>query len=154
MRLEAILCNHAEAVNNQLYLSGGGVNVCYFPPGAPPPYAVNLGLGLLITVPWLKTNQQHKVEVELLSEDGAQVQPQQVEGVPGDPVRFEMVFNVGRPAGLQPGDDQTVAGAANLPNLPMPAAGKYEFLVKMDGDEQVRLALRVSPAPGGQMSFG
>lgn len=39
MRVDAILCNHAEAVNNQLYLSGGGINVCYFPPGAPPPTA-------------------------------------------------------------------------------------------------------------------
>lgn len=155
MQVGAILCNHAEAVNNQLYLSGGGINICYFQPGSPPPYAVSVGVGLLVTVPWLRTNQQHRVEVQLWTEDGQEVRPPQTpDGAAGEPVKFEMVFNVGRPPGLQPGDDQIVVGAVNLPALPMPAAGKYEFVVNLDGTEQTRLALRVSPAPGGQMAFG
>lgn len=119
------------------------------------PYGINVGLGFLITVPLLRTNQQHKVEVQLLTEDGQPVRPPQPDGDDtAEPVQFEMVFNVGRPPGLQPGDDQLVAGAVNLPALPMPAAGKYEFVISLDGDPQTRLVFRVSPAPGGQMAFG
>jgi hypothetical protein len=152
VHVDAILCNHAEAVNNLLYVSGGGINACNFPPGAPPPYGINVGLGMLITVPWTQTNQQHKVQVQLHSEDGEEVALPTGAGST-EPLRLEIAFNVGRPPVIQPGDDQVVALATNLNALPLPAVGKYEFVISVDGSPERRLGLRLQPEPGGQLTF-
>jgi len=153
MLVDAILCNHAEAVNNLLYVAGGGINVSNFQPGAPPPYAISVGLGLLVTVPWLETNKQHQVQIKLIGEDGQDVVlPTRTGAV--EPLNLAMAFNVGRPAGIRPGDEQVVTLAANLVSLPIPAAGKYEFVIQLDGELVRRLPLRVQPAPGAQMTFG
>jgi Family of unknown function (DUF6941) len=153
MHIDAILCNHAEAVNNLLYISGGGIEISYVQPGSGPPYVCNVGLGLMVTVPWDQTNQQHVVEVELISEDG---QPIQVPVTPDrtQPLHARIAFNVGRPPGLTVGDEQHVAVAANLPALPMPALAKYEFIIRIDGHDERRLPYRVMSAPGTQLTTG
>ena len=152
MQIDAILCNHAEAVNNLLYIAGGGIEIAFAQPG-PPPYVCNLGIGIMVTVPWGQTNQQHVVDVELLSEDG---QPVQVPVSPeaAQPLHAQLAFNVGRPPGLTVGEDQHVCLAASLPGLPMPSLGKYEFIVRVDGHDERRLPYRVAPAPGTQMAAG
>lgn len=153
MELAIVLCNHAEAVNNLLYVSGGGINLAYAAPGTPPPYGVTVGVGLLVTVPWQQTNQQHKAEVTLVTEDG---EPVLIPVGPDakEPLNVVLAFNVGRPVHLSVGDDQTIALAANLVNLPFPALGKYEFLVNMDGNPERRIGFRVASLPGNQMLFG
>jgi hypothetical protein len=153
MQLDAILCNHAEAVNNLLYISGGGIDLVSIPPGINPPYPINLGIGVMVTVPWEQTNQQHEVDIELVSEDG---QPVQVPVSPDlmQPVRAKLTFNVGRPGGISIGDDQHVCLAANMPGVPMPALGKYEFILRIDGHDERRLAYRVKPTVGTQMTVG
>ena len=150
MQIDAMLCNHAEAVNNLLYLAGGGVEIAFAQPGAAPPYLCNLAIGIVATVPWGQTNQQHVVEIVLLTEDG---QPVQVPTGPDThaPLEARLAFNVGRPAGLTVGDDQHVALAANLAALPMPSLGKYEFVIRVDGHDEQRLAYRVMLAQGAQM---
>lgn len=153
MQLDAILCNHAEAVNNLLYIAGGGVEMAYVSPGINPPYQVNLGIGIMVTVPWQQTNQQHKVDIELLTEDGEPVRTQ-IGPDAVAPVQGQLVFNIGRPPGLIVGDDQHVCLAANLPGLPIPAFGKYEFVIRIDGNDERRLAYRVLPSIGTQMSIG
>jgi hypothetical protein len=152
MDVDAMLCNHAEAVNNQLYISGGGIEIGFVPPGAAPPYVVNVGIGILLTVPWGGTNQQHQLEVELLTEDG---QPVQIQTGPEthENLKVQMAFNVGRPAGVTVGDDQHVCLAANLPGLPLPAFSKYEFVIRIDGHDERRLAYRLVPMQGAQ-AFG
>ncbi len=152
MQLDVTLCNHAEAVNNLLYVAGGGVNVMHVPPGAPPPYGVTVGIGMLITVPWLKTNQQHKIEITLVGEDGQPVQLPVRQGSSG-PLSAVLAFNVGRPADLPVGDDQIIALATNLVNLPIPAMGKYEFALSVNGNPERRLSFRLKQMPGGQMAF-
>jgi hypothetical protein len=153
MQIDAILCNHAEAVNNLLYIAGGGVEIGFVPPGTNPPYVLNLGIGIMVTVPWGKTNQQHEVQVELLSEDG---QPVQLPVGPGltRTLNVKLAFNIGRPPGLTVGDDQHVCLAANLPGLPLPALGKYEFIVRIDGHDERRLAYRTLPMQGTQITAG
>ena len=153
MRVDAMLCNHAEAVNNLLYVSGGGVNVSSFPMGMPQPYPVAVALAIQITVPWMQTNQQHKVNVEIVGEDGESIKITNPAGVE-EPFTLEMAFNVGRPAGLQPGDEQSIALAANLASIPLPAAGKYEFVINVDGNPERRLPLRLQPVQGGQLNYG
>jgi hypothetical protein len=153
MQIDAILCNHAEAVNNLLYISGGGIGAAQVPPGSSPPYGVSLGIGIMVTVPWNLTNQQHQVEIELVTEDG---QPVFVPTGPDtkQPVQVQLAFNVGRPANMTVGDVQHVSLAANMPGLPVPALGKYEFIVRIDGNDERRLPYRVQPMPGTQFVLG
>lgn len=153
MQIDAILCNHAEAVNNLLYIAGGGIEIAFVPPGSAPPYVCNMGIGIMVTVPWGQTNQQHMVEVELISEDGHPVEVPVAPDVT-QPLHARLAFNVGRPAGLTVGDDQHVSLAANLPSLPMPSLGKYEFIVRIDGHDERRLPYRVMPTPGAQITAG
>lgn len=153
MKLDAILCNHAEAVNNLLYVAGGGVNAANVPPGSNPPYAVVMGIGLIVTVPWGSTNQQHTVEIALLTEDGEPVRvptgPDTVE-----PIQMTLAFNVGRGPNLTPGDDQNICLATNFGGLPLPAFGKYVFGIRLDGSPERDLPFRLLPMPGAQMAFG
>jgi hypothetical protein len=153
MQLDAILGNHVEAVNNLLYIAGGGVDTAVIPPGMNPPYPIGLGIGVMVTVPWQQTNQQHQVEIDLMDADGepvtVQVSPDQTA-----PVQARLIFNVGRPPGLAVGDEQHVCLAANMPVLPMPKLGRYEFVIRLDGSDERRLAYRVISSPGTQMVMG
>src|SRR5690242_1045995 len=150
MQIDAILCNHAEAVNNLLYISGGGISGTRVPPGSHPPYVVNLGIGIMVTVPWNLSNQQHEAEIQLVAGDG---QPVLVPTAPGSaqPVHLRLAFNVGRPPTMTIGDDQQVCLAANMPGLPLDALGKYEFIVRTDAHNERRLPFRVQPMVGTQM---
>ena len=153
MQIDAILCNHAEAVNNLLYISGGGISATLVPPGTNPPYIVNLGIGIIVTVPWNLTDQQYEVEIQLVTEDG---QPVLVPLSPGStqPVQIRLAFYVGRPPTITIGDDQQVCLAANMPGLPFAALGKYEFIVRIDGNNERRLPFRVQPMIGTQVVLG
>jgi hypothetical protein len=153
MQIDAVLCNHAEAVNNLLYISGGGISGTLMPPGTSPPYIVNIGIGIVVSVPWNLSNQQHEVEIQLVTEDG---QPVLVPLAPGSdqPVQIRLAFNVGRPPTITIGDDQQVCLAANMPGLPFAALGKYEFIVRTDGNNERRLPFRVQPMTGTQMLLG
>ena len=153
MQLYAILCNHAEAVNNLLYISGGGIGGMVVPLGANPPFFVNLGIGIMVTVPWNLSNQQHEVEIQLVTEDG---QPVLIPSAAGstEPVHARLAFNAGRPPTMTIGDDQHVCLTANMPGMPFPVLGKYEFIVRVDGDIERRLAFRVQPVVGTQVVYG
>lgn len=153
MQIDAILCNHAEAVNNLLYISGGGIGGTPVPPGTNSPYFVNVGIGIVVTVPWSLSNQQHEVEIQLVTEDG---QPVLVQSEPDStqPVYMRLAFNVGRPPTMTIGDDQQVCLAANMPGLPFAALGKYEFIVRVDRNNERRLPFRLQPMVGAQIMPG
>jgi hypothetical protein len=152
MQIDAILCNHAEAINNMLYIAGGGIEQAMIAPGHTPPYAVTVGIGIMVTVPWSQTNKQHKVEIELLGEDGEPVQlPTDSDSAKS--LQMLLTFNVGRGSLLTVGDDQHVCLAANISALPMPAFGKYDFIVRLDDHNERHLPMRVVPTPGTQMAF-
>jgi len=153
MQVDALLCNHAESVNNLLYISGGGIGSTLVPPGTNPPYIVSLAMGIMVTVPWNLSNQQHELDVQLVTEDG---QPVLVPSLPDSmqPVHVRLAFNVGRPPTITIGDDQQVCLAANLPGLPLATLGKYEFIIRVDGDNERRLPFRLQPMAGAQMLLG
>jgi hypothetical protein len=152
VKIDAMLSNYAEVSNNLLYISGGGIDMGHVPPGMAPPYAVNLALGMVVTVPWEKTNQQHTVDIVLMTEDGEEVQVPLVDGTAG-PVRMQLAFNVGRPPTMSAGDDQRVALAANFPGLPLPWLGAYVFVLRIDGSDENSIRYRLVSAPGVP-SFG
>ena len=154
MRVDAMLCNHAEVQNNMLYIAGGGIEVTQIPPGVPGPYGVNVGIGLIVTVPWSGTNEQHTLAIDMFTEDGA---PVLVPTGPDTeaPLHLEFQFNVGRPPGVPAGEDQHVCLAANLPGLPVPSVGSYSFRLTVDGVEDERaLRYRIMAAPPQPGAFG
>lgn len=153
MDVTAMLCNHAEAQNNLLYLSGAGVDRALIPPGAQPPWPLSVGVGINIVVPWTQTNQNHALLVEMVDADE---QPVKLPTGPdtAEPFRAEMRFNVGRPPLLGTGEGQLVSLAVNVPSLPISSLGNYSFVIRVDGTEMCRLPYRVVSPPGMTMGPG
>jgi hypothetical protein len=148
MDLDVVLCNHAEAAENKLFLTGGGVNMCLVP--AMPPHVVTIALGIIVHVPWQLTNQAHNLTVTLRTADGQQVVPWHPEGSPEPPpVQLTAPFNVGRPPFVDVGDDQTLSLAMNFQNLPIREIGVYSFELELDGSEAGHQSFRIlTPSPG------
>lgn len=144
MKVKSLLCNHAEVQNNLLYLSGAGIDRTVAPAGSSGPVAVNVGVGISVTVPWMATNQQHVASLKMLTEDGQPVRIQTGPETIAD-VRADVTFTVGRPAELSMGDEQGMSLAINLPGLPL-ALGRYEFVVEIDGSVVDQLPYRVVAA--------
>jgi hypothetical protein len=147
MEVTAILCNHAESVNNLLFVSAGGIEQALIQPGQPAPWAVSIGIGMSIEVPWTATNQEHSVNVTLVDSDG---QPFDMATGPDTRQEFavDLKFNVGRPPQLSLGASQTVQLAINIPVLPFEKLGQYDFVIAVDGSEEKRLHYRVASLPG------
>lgn len=141
MKVTAILCNHAEAQNNLLYINGAGIDRSFVPPGAPAPYGVTLALAILITVPWTATNEQHKAVIEMVDADGHPVTVPRAEGEQA--LKVELEFNVGRPPGLTAGDEQSINIAVNFPGVPLPKMGTYRFNVQVDGSVEAEVPYRL-----------
>ncbi|WAJ44130.1 hypothetical protein OK015_23735 [Mycobacterium sp. Aquia_216] len=142
MELTAVLCNHAEAQNNLLYVLGGGIDRTVIPAGRSGPFAISLGIGIVVEVPWSATDEQHTVTVELEDADGHQVEIQRGPGE-REPFRAQFHFNVGRPHHLKDGDTQSVAFALNVPVLPFEEVGSYVFAIGLDGTVARRLHYRL-----------
>src|ERR1035441_8220511 len=108
MDIDVILCNHAEVAENKLFVTGGGINMCFVQPM--PPHVVSVALGCVVHVPYLATNQGHTLEISLVDADGAPIVPWVPEGMPTpEPVKATQGFNMGRPPLIQMGDEQTMS---------------------------------------------
>lgn len=142
MELTAILCNHAEAQNNLLYLSGGGIDRATIPAGRSGPFSISLGIGIVVEIPWTATNQEHTVQVELQDDDGKLVELQKGPDE-RETFRAQFRFNVGRPPGLEAGETQSVAFAVNIPVLPLEKLGSYIFAIGIDNTILRRLHYRL-----------
>jgi hypothetical protein len=153
MELTAVLCNYAEAHDNLLFVSGGGINSALIPPGTPGPFAISIGVGLIVEVPWTATNQQHTVHVALQDADGHLVEVPQGPNQRG-PFEGAIAFNVGRPPHLETGQAQTVALAINIAGLTIDELGQYIFAVSIDGTEMQRLRYRLATQPGMTLTPG
>jgi hypothetical protein len=147
--IDAMLCDHVQAADNKLFVSGGGVMRSWVSPQ--PPHMIMLGLAAVVQVPYTATNQPHTLTVSLLDEDGRPAIPFVPEGVPEPgPIEATVSFNLGRPPGLSHGEAQPYCLAANF-NLGLRQLGGYTFEIKIDGTKVKDLNLRVaaiSPAMG------
>lgn len=150
MDIDVVLCNHAEAADNKLYLTGGGINISFVQPE--PPHLVSVALGIVVHVPYTSTNQGHRLRIALIDEDGHQVKPFQMEGGPDlAAIEATIPFNIGRPPIISVGDEQTMAFAINFVNLPLAHLGLYSLVFEIDGTEVKRQTWRVATAPQPQM---
>lgn len=131
------LADHAEAVRGKLYVTGGCWNtltVSDFPAKHG-----HMSLAVALNVPWHETNVEHAMRIELLDEDGHPVAGAHIEGN----------FEVGRPAGVRPGDDILNVMAIAIENLQLPTPGMYQFQLSINDKPAAWAAFRVRSAKQG-----
>jgi hypothetical protein len=149
MEVNAFLADSVVVAEGKLYAQGAGwntINVQSLPAAHD-----RIGIGLIIDVPYTETNTEHQFSLHLEGEDGEQLPiadaPSGVETPDGKLRRIEGVFNMGRPPTLVAGDDQLIPLAINLNGLPFTSAGRYTFVLQVDGEEVKRLSFRVQQLP-------
>jgi hypothetical protein len=151
MDVEAFLADSVVVAEGKLYAQGAGWNMINV--NVLPAQHDRIGIGLVITVPYTETNQEHAFSLHLETEDGEQLPlgdaPPEMDTPDGRMRRIEGVFNMGRPPTLVAGDEQVIPLAINLNGLPFESAGRYTFVVQVDGEEVKRLPFRVQPARFG-----
>ncbi len=127
-----ILCDAAQVVGNKLYLMGGGWDRVIVNKEFPAEQLI--GLAVAFRVPWNETNERHTFEIEIASEDGQTLR------------KMDGGFEVGRPVGIPPGQDQRVQIAANMA-LRLNGPGTYVIIARVDGEEKRRVPFNVVPGP-------
>ena len=133
-----LLADAAQAIDNKLYVLGGGWSVT-----GPEPSPSALAIAL--KVPWDEANQRHELRVELLDSDGHPITLGSEEASQG--VVVESHFEVGRPPGLRPGTPIDLAFAINLGPMPLPPAGRYEWRLSIDGESEAHWHAAFSTRP-------
>lgn len=136
MDVTLLLCDGAQVANGKLFILGGGWNGLV--KGAPGP--VNIGLAILVVVPWTSTNERHRLHADLVTEDGQSVDAGQ------GPVVVDGEFEVGRPAGMTPGASLNIPLALNL--LLDLGPGSYRWQVAINGSVEAKASFTVT-APLG-----
>ncbi|MCC6629968.1 MAG: hypothetical protein IT340_21535 [Chloroflexi bacterium] len=128
-----VLADAAEAVNGKHYILGGGwdrLHAASFPVTHP-----SMSVALRLRVPWHDTNQAHDLELDVVDEDGQSILP------PPGPARG--AIRTGRPADLEPGQDQVVPLVFTLAQVRFDRAGAYAVLARLDGLEAARSSFHV-----------
>ncbi len=134
-----ILADSAQVVGNKLYLLGGGWDRLVVNKEFPTEHRV--GIALALRVPWNQTNERHEFEIEIASEDGATIAK-----VGGN-------FEVGRPPGIPPGQDQRIQLAVEA-NIKFERPGTFVISAKLDGEIGQRAPFQVMSGAGAPISAG
>jgi hypothetical protein len=144
MMATMILADAAQAIDNKLYVLGGGWSVTG---PEPTPSAIAIAL----KVPWDEANARHDLRIELLDADGRPIMVGPGPGEDGNPVVIESHFEVGRPPGLRPGTPIDLAFAVNISPLPLPPGGRYEWRLSINGGSEAHwhAAFSTRPQPEG-----
>lgn len=122
-----ILADHAETLNNKLYLMGGGwqtltVNTL------PAPHT--LAVAVAFSVPGDETNQIHDIQIEVADQDGKSL------------LTLDGQFEVGRPAGIPKGGAQRVQMAINM-GLQFERLGDYIITTRIKGEVSKQVPFNV-----------
>jgi hypothetical protein len=152
MEVDAFLADSIVSAEGKLYVQGAGWNGIFVQQF--PTRHARLGIGALISVDYLSTNQMHQFEIHIETSDGQLVplgdappgSPPEVLGPDGKVARIQGQFNIGRPPILQAGDDQVVPLALNIDGLIFEKADSYSVVISIDGNVMKRLPLRIIPA--------
>jgi hypothetical protein len=102
-------------------------------------------MAVQVKVPWDLTNRDHQLVIRLQDIDGQEVLLPTGPDTFG-PFRAEMNFQVGRPEGLEPGEQQVINFGFNMPMLPIPRLGSYLFACEVGGEELERARFKVIKA--------
>ena len=131
-----ILADSAQVVANKLYVLGGGWDRVKAGKGFP--FNQKLAVAMSVKVPWNETNDRHNFEVEIISEDETTEEPKSV-------AKFGGQFEVGRPVGVLPGQDQRIQLAIDL-FLKIENPGIKIIIARINGIESRRVIFNVDKA--------
>jgi Family of unknown function (DUF6941) len=157
MHVNLMLADFAQVHQGKLFISGAGITGMATPPGVDR-YVINFGVGITVTIPWLATNQNHRMVISLVDSDGqvvplAQPLPGQ-EPPPEYAGRIFGTFNAGRAASMEVGEDSILPLAFQFGGLEVPHPGTYTISMEIDGTEMANARFRVVPLqPGIQMGM-
>ncbi len=133
-----ILADTVAAAEGKLYIHGAGWDTL-FVPSFPATHPV-LGVGSRLRFSWEETNQEHTVEVDVLSdEDSNSI-------LPNPPLRGTV--KVGQPAHLAPGSVQALPLALNFTNLEFRAPGTYAIVLRVNEHDLATSRFNVVSLPG------
>lgn len=137
MKVTLILCDAAQVSEGKLYVLGGGWNIA-----GPGPFPS--ALGILIEVPWDRSNEPIILRLELREQDGSPVVQQGPLGL--QPVTIGARMEVGRPPGVAKGSPLLVPLAINMGSMPLTPGRRYVWEAHIDGqpdDEGWRVGFQV-----------
>jgi hypothetical protein len=127
VKITMILCDAAQVAEGKLYIMGGGWNMTG---PAPTPSA----LGILIEVPWDRTNAPFVLRLELREQDGPHVM--QPGPLGPQPVQLQAQMEVGRPPGVAKGSSLQVPLAINIPPLVLTPGRRYSWKARINGEPE------------------
>jgi len=144
MRVDAFLADSAEVVQGKIYALGAGWNTIFV--RSFPAVHRRLCVAATVHVPYTATNEPHRLELKLITEDGVahpigyragpEGAPQAVQAMAGE-------FTLGRPPLLVDGDEQVACFAFGIDAMRFDTAGMFSWVVSIDGEEATRLPMRV-----------
>lgn len=143
MMVTMLLADAAQAVDNKLYVLGGGWSITG-------PHPVPSAIALHIKVPWDQANQQHQLRLELVDSDGNAITVPTPLGEE-QPIVIESGFEVGRPAGLIAGTPIDLSLGVSIGPLPLPPGRRFEWRLTIDGEAEAdwHLAFSTRELPPG-----
>jgi hypothetical protein len=112
-----ILADRAEAMNGKLYMVGGGFDRVR---SSNLQFGVDIDVAFGILVDYNETNERHSFDLTLENADNRAIV---------GPIHGE--FEVGRPAGMLPGQQQRISYVVRGP-FPIPEPGSYQWVVALD----------------------
>src|SRR3981081_2738109 len=136
------LCDHAAVPpDGKIYIHGGGVHQL-FVPQLPGPLRT-LFLMVRLSIPWHMLGEPHTVRIRALDLDRVAVGPT-------DPLITTPV-ELGKAAGLRPGDESAINICAELSGLPIQQPMTLRFHLLVDEETIGSLPLKVlqMPVSGG-----
>ena len=116
-----IIADSAQVVGGKLYMLGGGYDRVTLPKA--PPAHHSMAVAVAFRVPWNETNMKHNFELEILDGDGHKI------------VGGNGQFEVGRAAGIPPGQDQRTQLAMTI-GWQVGRLGSYEAVARVMDAEQ------------------
>lgn len=130
----SFLADSVDLVNGKIYALGIGWNTI-FAPGFPIQHP-RVGLGVLVSVPYTSTNEDHNLEITLQDDDGIPMPLRFIpnsDGTHTPDYKFSAQFKLGRPPALPAGDSQLMPLAINFDGLVFPKASMHRWVIEIDG---------------------
>lgn len=148
---DGMLADSVDAVGGKVYIQGGSWSILHTPelPARHP----RIGIAVILRFPYqLADNMPHTFSLVIVDEDNRLVPLGDAPPAPpanmmiegGKLVGMRGGFTVGRPSGLQPGDEQQIPLAANLDGVVFERGGKYLVRVKVDDKVVKELCFRIN----------
>lgn len=131
---------------NRLDILGAGLDQFMSPIDSTAPYTItNIGIGLFLTVPWSKTDQEHTIVLRLVDEDSRPVSITADDGQSERSGDLSLSFNIHRAHILDNmGSEVKLSSALNISNVSVGHLGRYTFLISIDDVEYMRLPFTMS----------